>query len=72
MAQPGEHIEAFVSRDSETDVRVYEGEVEHFVDESEQMLASIDDVAKAAALLFSWILAFEQLTEAKDRVQRRA
>jgi PmbA protein len=31
MAQPGEQIEAFVSRDAETDVRVYEGEVEHFV-----------------------------------------
>jgi len=31
MAQPGEHIEAFVSRDSETDVRIYEGELEHFV-----------------------------------------
>ncbi|MEO8267786.1 MAG: TldD/PmbA family protein [Ilumatobacteraceae bacterium] len=31
MAQPGEHIEAFVSRDAETDIRIYEGEVEHFV-----------------------------------------
>ena len=31
LAQPGEHIEAFVSRDSETDIRIYEGEVEHFV-----------------------------------------
>jgi PmbA protein len=31
MAQPGEQIEAYVSRDAETDVRVYEGEVEHFV-----------------------------------------
>ena len=31
MAQPGEHIEAFVSRDSETDIRIYEGVVEHFV-----------------------------------------
>ena len=31
MAQPGEHIEAFVSRESETDIRIYEGEVEHFV-----------------------------------------
>lgn len=31
MARPGEHIEAFVSRESETDVRIYEGEVEHFV-----------------------------------------
>ena len=31
MAKPGEHIEAFVARGSETDVRVYQGEVEHFV-----------------------------------------
>lgn len=31
LAQPGEHIEAFVSRDSETDIRIYEGEIEHFV-----------------------------------------
>ena len=31
QAKPGEQIEAFVSRDSETDIRVYEGEVEHFV-----------------------------------------
>ena len=31
MAKPGEHIEAFVSRDAETDIRVYEGQVEHFV-----------------------------------------
>ena len=30
-AEPGEQVEAYVSRDSETDVRVYEGEVEHFV-----------------------------------------
>ena len=31
QAKPGEQVEAFVSRDIETDVRVYEGEVEHFV-----------------------------------------
>ncbi len=31
LAHPGEHIEAFVSRDSETDIRIYEGEIEHFV-----------------------------------------
>lgn len=31
QAQPGEQVEAFVSRDHETDIRVYEGEVEHFV-----------------------------------------
>jgi PmbA protein len=31
QAKAGEQVEAFVSRDWETDVRVYEGEVEHFV-----------------------------------------
>jgi len=31
MAKPGEQVEAFVSRGTETDVRVYQGEVEHFV-----------------------------------------
>lgn len=31
QAKSGEAVEAFVSRDWETDVRVYEGEVEHFV-----------------------------------------
>ena len=30
-AGPGEQVEAYVSRGIETDVRVYEGEVEHFV-----------------------------------------
>lgn len=31
QALPGEQVEAFVSRDHETDIRIYEGEVEHFV-----------------------------------------
>jgi PmbA protein len=31
QAAPGEQVEAFVSRDVETDIRIYEGEVEHFV-----------------------------------------
>lgn len=31
QARPGEQIEAFVARGGETDVRVYEGDVEHFV-----------------------------------------
>ncbi len=31
QARPGEQVEAFVSRDRETDIRVYEGQVEHFV-----------------------------------------
>ena len=30
-AGPGEQIEAFVSRGGETEIRVYHGEVEHFV-----------------------------------------
>ncbi|MBI4882522.1 MAG: TldD/PmbA family protein [Actinobacteria bacterium] len=30
-AKPGEQVEAYVSRDLETEVRVYEGELEHFV-----------------------------------------
>ncbi|MEO6571415.1 MAG: DNA gyrase modulator, partial [Ilumatobacteraceae bacterium] len=31
QARPGEHVEAFVSRGGDTEVRVYQGEVEHFV-----------------------------------------
>jgi PmbA protein len=31
QAKPNEQIEAFVSRGVETDIRVYEGEIEHFV-----------------------------------------
>lgn len=31
MARSGEQVEAFVSRDAETEVRVYQGQVEHFV-----------------------------------------
>ena len=31
QARAGEQVEAFVSRDHETDIRIYEGSVEHFV-----------------------------------------
>lgn len=31
QARAGEQVEAFVSRDRETDVRIYKGEIEHFV-----------------------------------------
>ncbi len=31
QAKPGEQVEAFVARGTETDIRVYEGNVEHFV-----------------------------------------
>jgi PmbA protein len=31
QARPGEQVEAYISRGSETDVRVYEGKIEHFV-----------------------------------------
>ncbi len=36
MAKPGEQVEAYVSRGLSTDVRVYEGEVEHFVSAQSQ------------------------------------
>ncbi len=36
MARPGEQLEAFVARGTETDVRVYAGEVEHFVSAQSQ------------------------------------
>jgi PmbA protein len=31
QAGPGEQVEAYVARESSTDIRVYEGEIEHFV-----------------------------------------
>ena len=31
QARPGEQVEAFVARGGETEVRVYQGDVEHFV-----------------------------------------
>ena len=36
QARPGEQIDAYAGRGSETDVRVYEGEVEHFVSAQSQ------------------------------------
>lgn len=36
MAAAGEQVEAFVSRDRETEVRTYEGEIEHFVSAESQ------------------------------------
>ena len=65
MAEPGEQLEAYVSRDSETSVRVYEGEVEHFVSAQSEGIGiriirdgrtgfsyagTLDDEAVAAAL----------------------
>ena len=31
QAKPGEQVEAFVTRGGETDVRIYQGAIEHFV-----------------------------------------
>ncbi|MFZ4112634.1 MAG: PmbA/TldA family metallopeptidase, partial [Ilumatobacteraceae bacterium] len=36
MAEPGEQIEANVARSRETDIRVYNGELEHFVSAQSQ------------------------------------
>ncbi len=72
QARPGEHVEAFVSRGGETEVRVYEGDVEHFVSAQSEGIgirvvrdgrtgfayaATLDDAAVA-----------EVLDEARDNV----
>ena len=36
MAEPGEQIEANVARSRETDIRVYNGDLEHFVSAQSQ------------------------------------
>jgi PmbA protein len=73
QARPGEQIEAFVSRDGQTDIRVYQGEIEHFVSASSEGVGirvirdgrtgfayagTLDDAAVA-----------EVLAEARDNVQ---
>ena len=73
QAEPGEQVEAFVSRGGDTEVRVYEGQVEHFVSAQSEGIGirvisegrtgfayagTLDDVAVA-----------EVLAEARDNVE---
>ena len=73
MAQPGEHIEAFVSRDAETDIRIYEGAVEHFVAAQTEGVGIrvIRDgrTGFAYAGLLDETAVAEVLAEARDNVQ---
>ena len=73
MAKPGEHIEAFVSRDAETDIRIYEGQVEHFVAaQTEGMgIRVIRDgrTGFAYAGVLDQTAVAEVLAEARDNVQ---
>jgi PmbA protein len=73
QARPGEQLEAFVSRGGDTEVRVYQGEVEHFVSAQAEGIGIrvIRDgrtgFAYAGTLQESAIA--EVLAEARDNVQ---
>jgi PmbA protein len=72
-AQPGEQLEAFVSRGGDTEVRVYQGEVEHFVAAQSEGIGirvvrdGRTGFAYAGTLQESAIA--EVLAEARDNVQ---
>ena len=73
QARSGEQIEAFVARGGETEVRVYEGDVEHFVSAQSEgigirvIVDGRTGFAYAGTLDHSAIA--EVLTEARDNVQ---
>ena len=73
QAKPGEQIEAYVSRGGETSIRVYEGEVEHFVSAQSESVG-IRVIANGrtgyayAGTLDETVL-HEVLAEARDNVQ---
>lgn len=73
MARPGEQVEAYVSRGLSTDVRIYEGDVEHFVSAQSEGIGIrvIRDgrtgVSSAGSLDESQIA--EVLAEARDNLQ---
>ena len=73
QAKPGEQIEAYVSRGDETSIRVYEGEVEHFVSaQSESVgIRVIKDgrTGYAYAGTLDETVLHEVLAEARDNVQ---
>lgn len=73
QAKPGEQVEAFVTRGGETDVRIYQGAVEHFVSAQSEgvgiriISAGRTGFAYAGTLAESAIA--EVLAEARDNVQ---
>ncbi len=72
QAKPGEQIEAYISRGGETSVRVYEGEVEHFVSaQSESVgirVVSEGRTGYAYAGTLDESVLHEVLAEARDNV----
>ena len=73
QAKPGEQIEAYVSRGGETSIRVYEGEVEHFVSAQSQSVGIrvIRDgrTGYAYAGTLDESVLYEVLADARDNVQ---
>ena len=73
QAKPGEQIEAYISRGGETSIRVYEGEVEHFVSaQSESVgIRVIRDgrTGYAYAGTLDESVLHEVLADARDNVQ---
>ena len=73
QAKPGEQIEAYVSRGGETSIRVYEGEVEHFVSAQSQSVGIrvIRDgrTGYAYAGTLDESVLHEVLADARDNVQ---
>ncbi len=73
QAKPGEQIEAYVSRGGETSIRVYEGEVEHFVSARSQSVGIrvIRDgrTGYAYAGTLDESVLHEVLADARDNVQ---
>lgn len=72
QAQPGEQIEAFVSRGGDTEVRVYQGEVEHFVSAQSEGIGIRVISAGRTGFAYAGTLAeaavADVLSEARDNV----
>jgi PmbA protein len=73
QARPGEQIEAFVSRGGETEVRVYQGDVEHFVSAQSEgigiRIISEGRTGFAYAGTLDEAAIAEVLSEARDNVE---
>ncbi len=73
QAKPGEQVEAFVSRGGDTEVRVYQGEVEHFVSAQAEgigiRIISDGRTGFAYAGTLDEAAIAEVLAEARDNVQ---
>ena len=73
QAKPGEQVEAFVTRGGETDVRIYQGAIEHFVSAQSEgvgiRIISEGRTGFAYAGTLDEVAIAEVLAEARDNVQ---